>query len=262
MREYKYIITEQKKQVFSILLNRPDVHNAMNAEMIAEMTHAFRDADRLEGVRAIVLRGEGKSFCAGADLNYMKEIAAFGLDENYQDGLRLAELFRTIYETSKPTIAVVRGAAFGGANGLLAACDLAIAGENTTFAFSEVKLGIIPATIAPFVIRRIGEFAAKDLMMTGRRFKAPEALSYHLINACLPENEVEEYVSKLISQLHSSAPLAVQETKRLIGFVMREQDSAKVIDRTAHWIAERRASDEGQEGMSSFLEKRKPNWVE
>ncbi len=256
------ILTKQENQVFTISLNRPEVHNAMSAEMIAEIKEAFLQAEENEEVRIILLRGEGKSFCAGADLNYMKEIADYGLEENYQDGLRLAALFQTIYECSKPTIAVVHGAAFGGANGLLAACDIAIAGEQTTFAFSEVKLGIIPATISPFVIRRIGEFAAKDLMMTGRRFKAQEAFTYHLINKYLPENELDDYVNKLVYQLKTSAPGAVRETKKLIAYVLQEKDGKKVIDRTAQWIAERRASDEGQEGMSSFLEKRKANWIQ
>ncbi len=261
MKTYKQIITELKTQVITIALNRPEVHNAMNAEMIAELKEAFVEAEKNEEVRIIVLRGNGKSFCAGADLNYMKEIASFGLEENYQDGLRLAALFQTIYECSKPTIAVVHGAAFGGANGLLAACDIAIAEEQTTFAFSEVKLGIIPATISPFVIRRIGEFAAKDLMMTGRRFKAQEAFSCHLVNKYLPAAGMDEYLDKLICQLLTSAPEAVRETKKLIDFVLQEEDEGKVIDRTAQWIAERRASEEGQEGMSAFLEKRKPHWV-
>ncbi len=183
MSNYNYLIIKEEKQTFTISLNRPEVHNAMNAGMIEEIKAAFEEVKEKKDIRAIVLKGEGKSFCAGADLNYMKEIASFGLEENYQDGLRLASLFKTIYESPKPTIAMIHGAVFGGANGLIAACDMVLADEATRFAFSEVKLGIIPATIAPFVIKRIGEFAAKDLMMTGRRFGVQEAIHYSVCDA-------------------------------------------------------------------------------
>ena len=262
MKKYIHIITKQKNQIFTITLNRPEVHNAMNAKMISEIKEAYIEANAIDDIRVIVLQGEGKSFCAGADINYMKEIAGFGLEENYQDGLRLASLFQTIYESPKPTIAMIHGAVFGGANGLIAACDVVLADENTKFAFSEVKLGIIPATIAPFVIKRIGEFAAKDLMMSGRRFGVQEAIHYRLINSFFPADKIEEQLSEVIKQYRSAAPEAVMETKKLIQFVMQNQDMEATIDKTAHWIAERRASEEGQEGMSSFLEKRKANWID
>ena len=161
-------VTEGK--ITTITLNRPDMHNAMNDVMIAELTLVFQKISEQDNVRVVILRGKGKSFCAGADLNYMKDIAKFGFDENVKDGEKLATLYKTIYDCPIPTLAVVHGSAFGGANGLLAACDIVIAEENTTFAFSEVKLGIAPATISPFVIKRIGEFGAKELMMTGRTF--------------------------------------------------------------------------------------------
>ena len=255
-----YIITKEENNVLTVSLNRPEVHNAMNPELIAGLTKVFEEAGQDKNIRAIVLKGEGKSFCAGADLNYMKEIAGYGFEENYRDGLRLAALFRTIYECPKPVIALIHGAVFGGANGLVAAADIVLAEEKTVFAFSEVKLGIIPATIAPFVIKKTGEFAAKDLMMTGRRFGVQEAIHYRLINAFLPKEQLEEHLAQIIDQLKTSAPEAVQETKKLIRYIMEHNDMETIIEKTAKWIAERRASAEGQEGMAAFLEKRKPQW--
>lgn len=263
MKSFKTIEISIKSAVTTVWLNRPALHNAMNDVMIAELTEAFNSFQSEAQLRVVVLRGRGKSFCAGADLNYMKGIAGFGFEENVKDGNRLADLFLAIYECPTPTIAVVHGAAFGGANGLLAACDIVIAEENTTFAFSEVKLGIAPATISPFVIKRIGEFGAKELMMTGKRFKGAEAEKWHLVNHSVAEKEVEERLAFIIKQLLSSAPEAVKETKKLISKVAEANDISKeLIEYTANKIAGLRASEEGQEGMASFLEKRKAKWVE
>ncbi len=259
MRKYETIITEQEAGINTIWLNRPDVHNAMNAQMISELTEVFQNLDD-DGIRAVVLRGKGKSFCAGADLNYMKEIATFGYEENKTDSLKLAGLFRSIYECPFPTIAVVHGAAFGGANGLLTACDIVIAEENTTFAFSEVKLGIAPATIAPFVIKRIGEFGAKELMITGKRFKGPEALKWHLVNSIVSETELENTLNTFTDELKRNAPVAVRATKSLIRTVI-ENKQDDILEFTADLIARLRAAEEGQEGMAAFLEKRKPKWI-
>lgn len=248
--------------VTTIWLNRPDVHNAMDDVLIAELSEFFQKTKQQTAIKAIVLRGKGKSFCAGADLNYMKNIACYGFDENVKDGKRLATLFLSIYECPIPTIAVVHGAAYGGANGLLSACDIVIAEEQTTFAFSEVKLGIAPATISPFVIKRIGEFGSKELMMTGKRFKAPEAMRWNLVNHICKTEMLEEELQKTIKQLLSSAPEAVRETKRLIDKVVNSKGITDgLIDETVNKIAELRASAEGQEGMAAFLEKRKANWV-
>lgn len=258
---YKTIILQKEQGIWSISLNRPEVHNAMNDKMIAELTDAFKQAEKPDEVRVVILRGKGKSFCAGADLNYMKAIAQFGFEENVKDGLKLAGLFKAIYNCPVPTIAMVHGAAFGGANGLLAACDIVIAEENTTFAFSEVKLGIAPATISPFVLKRIGEFGAKELMMTGKRFKGKEAEKWLLVNHAVTEENMEETLNKLINQLLTSAPDAVKQTKAMIREVLNK-DIEHVVDYTAEKIAELRASEEGQEGMASYLEKRKPKWAE
>lgn len=249
--------------VTTIWLNRPELHNAMDNVMIAELTEAFQFLGNSKSVRVLVLRGKGKSFCAGADLNYMKSIAAYGFEENVKDGKKLAALFQAIYDCPLPTVAVVHGAAFGGANGLLASCDIVIANEKTTLAFSEVKLGITPATIAPFVIKRIGEFGAKELMMTGKRFKANEAKKWKLVNHAVGEELIEETLSGTVRQLLGSAPNAVKETKDLIREVVVSSGITEgLIEMTASKIAELRASEEGQEGMAAFLEKRKANWVE
>ncbi len=262
MKDFQTLIIENDI-VITVWLNRPELHNAMNDVMIAEMTQVFQQIPEDKSVRLIVLRGKGKSFCAGADLNYMKSIAQFGFEENVKDGKKLAALFQTIYECPIPTLAVVHGAAYGGANGLLAACDMVMADESTNFAFSEVKLGIAPATISPFVIKRIGEFGAKELMMTGKRFKGKEAEKWKLVNHAVAEGKLEEEAERLIKQILSSGPEAVKATKILIDKVVNNEKSMKdTIGYTAKLIAQLRASDEGQEGMAAFLEKRKANWVE
>jgi methylglutaconyl-CoA hydratase len=249
--------------ITTLWLNRPEVHNAMDATLIAELTEAVKLVEQVKDARIVVLRGKGKSFCAGADLNYMKSIASFGFEENVEDGKKLARLFKTIHDCQLPTIAVVHGAAYGGANGLLAACDIVVAETNTTFAFSEVKLGIAPATIAPFVIKRIGEFGARELMLTGKRFKSGEAVRWNLVNHAAEEEELDETLHKLTRQLLSSAPNALKETKALISKVVStEAIDQDLINYTTEKIAELRASDEGQEGMAAFLEKRKAGWVE
>ena len=258
MEKFKTILIEEADKVISVWLNRPEVHNAMNALMIEELTAAFSSFDN-DQTRAVVLRGKGKSFCAGADLNYMKEIASFGIEENRKDSLKLAGLFDSIYRCPFPTIAVVHNSSFGGANGLLAACDIVLADENTTFAFSEVKLGIAPATIAPFVIKRIGEFGAKELMITGKRFKTAEALKWHLVNHSATGTELESTLNKLLTEIKRNGPRAVRATKKLVHSIT-DHKTDDMLEYTAQIIAGLRASEEGQEGMASFLEKRKPNW--
>ena len=258
MKEHSTIIVEKTENIITIWLNRPEVHNAMNELMIEELTDVFTSTTD-EEIRAVLLRGKGKSFCAGADLNYMKEIASFGIADNKADSMKLANLFNSIYSYPIPTIALVHGSAFGGANGLLAACDIVVAEENTTFAFTEVKLGIAPATISPFVIKRIGEFGAKELMITGKRFKGPEALKWKLVNNSIPEEELEKKLQQLIEEIKRNGPKAVRATKKLIHSII-DSDIDELIEYTGDLIAELRASDEGQEGMAAFLEKRKSKW--
>ncbi len=260
-KQYKNIIVEEKNDILTISLNRPEVHNAMNEEMIKELTNVFYTIKINSSLRCVILRGKGKSFCAGADLNYMKSIAKFGFDENEKDGQKLSALFESIYRCPIPTLAVAHGVAFGGANGLLAACDIVIAEENTKFAFSEVKLGIAPATISPFVIKKIGEFGAKELMLTGKRFSGKEAEKWHLINYALPINLLEEKINSIIKEFQTAAPEAVKATKHLIYETVNSNNWKTLTNYTAKLIAKLRASTEGQEGMKAFFEKRKPKWI-
>lgn len=261
MKTYENIEFEERESIGTIWLNRPEKHNAMNAEMIAEIIDCFETVNNMEEVRVVILRGCGKSFCAGADLNYMKGIAGFGYDENYQDSLKLAKSFNAIYTCKKPTIALVHGAAIGGANGLLAACDFVYCDHETKFAFAEVKLGIAPATISPYVVKRIGEYNARDLMLTGRIFLGDEAEKTGLANRSIAFEEFDEVAGKTIKLLLSSGPKAVAACKELIYNLYNKWTFEESLNDTADMIAKLRASDEGQEGMASFLEKRKPKWV-
>ena len=261
MKIYETIEFELQDSIGTIWLNRPDLHNALNQQMISEVIDCIDYINNDSSVRIVVLRGKGKSFCAGADLNYMKGIATFGFEENYQDSLKLAKCFHAIYTCKKPTIAVVQGAAIGGANGLLAACDFVFCADDTKFAFSEVKLGIAPATISPYVAKRIGEYGSRDLMISGRRFTGKEAEWYRLVNKSLPAEELDSHVQTVINNLMTSGPDAMAACKNLIYNISNKLTFEESIDYTARLIAELRASNEGQEGMASFLEKRKPNWV-
>lgn len=248
--------------VATIWLNRPEKHNALNPQMMADIASAFDLFQHDKTVRVIVLKGKGPSFCAGADLHYMKEIAGFGQAENLADAQKLAALFETIYRCPKPVLAVVHGAVYGGANGLTAACDIVLAESQTVFAFSEVKLGITPATISPYVIRRCGEAPARELMLTGRRFSASEAARFLLVNKVAPQAEMDEQEHFYVSQLMTSAPQAVEQCKKLIENVatgLHQNESLNTY--TTQLIASQRASAEAQEGMTAFFEKRKPNWV-
>jgi methylglutaconyl-CoA hydratase len=262
MNQYQTIEAEINGCICTVWLNRPDVHNALNEQMISELIECFGSISTKKEIRVVIMRGRGKSFCAGADLNYMKGIAEFGFDENYADSKRLAKCFNVIYTCPKPTIVLVHGAAIGGANGLLAACDYVYCTDETRFAFSEVKLGIAPATISLYVMKRIGEYGSRDLMITGRRFSGKDAEWYRLANKSFPSiEEMDDFSGEIISTLLTSAPEAIAACKTLIYSISNTLRFEDAIDYTARLIAELRASDEGQEGMASFLEKRKPNWV-
>ncbi|MFA5781740.1 MAG: enoyl-CoA hydratase-related protein [Bacteroidales bacterium] len=261
MKNYETIEFEIKDRVGTIWLNRPDIHNAFNSQMIKDIIDCFESLNNEQDVRIAVLRGKGKSFCAGADLNYMKSIATFGFEENYHDSLNLAKCFYAIYTCKKPTIAVVHGAAIGGANGLLTACDYVYCSDETTFSLSEVKIGLVPSCIGPYVTKRIGEFGARDLMISGKRIKGKEAEYYRLVNKSLPPEKLDEFTDSVIALLMTSGPSAISNCKNLIFDISNKLTFEESIDYTARLIADMRASEEGQEGMASFLEKRKPNWV-
>jgi len=262
MKNYKTIELEIKNEVGIIWLNRPEIHNAFNEVMIAELIEMFKGIKENDEVKIVVLRGRGKSFCAGADLNWMRNVANYSYDDNYKESLNLSNCFYEIYTCPKPTIAIVHGAAIGGANGLLAACDFAYADENTTFSLSEVKIGIVPACISPYVTKRVGEYGSKELMLTGKRFKGEEAAYHRLVNKSLPTNQMEDYLEDIIALLKTSGPKAMSHCKNLIYDISNKLTLQEAIGYTAKMIADIRASEEGQEGMAAFLEKRKPNWVE
>jgi methylglutaconyl-CoA hydratase len=261
MKEYKTIEFEVKEDIGILWLNRPKIHNAFNEVMISEVLDIFTEVNKMDEIRVVMLRGRGKSFCAGADLNWMGGVAGYTYEQNYAESLNLSKCFYAIYTCAKPTMAVVHGAAIGGANGLLAACDFAYADDNTTFSLSEVKIGIVPACISPYVTKRVGEYGSKELMLTGKRFKGPEAEKHRLVNKSLPPELLEAHLDSVIRLLRTSGPKAMTHCKNLIYEISNKLTLDEAITYTAKMIAEIRASDEGQEGMDAFLNKRKPNWV-
>jgi methylglutaconyl-CoA hydratase len=262
MKIYTTIELEKKDDLGIIWLNRPQIHNAFNEVMIKELMEMFDEIGQMNDIRIVVLRGRGKSFCAGADLNWMRDVAGYSYGQNFAESLNLSKCFYAIYTCAKPTMAIVHGAAIGGANGLLAACDFAYADNNTTFSLSEVKIGIVPACISPYVTKRVGEYGSKELMLTGKRFKGPEAEKHRLVNKSLPPELLEAHVDSVIKLLRTSGPKAMSHCKNLIFDICNKLTLDEAVESTAKMIAEIRASDEGQEGMDAFLNKRKPDWVE
>ena len=242
-------------------LDRPEVRNALNPELIRELTEAFDWLNSRDDIRVIILKGNGKCFCAGADLEYMKDMARYSYPQNLADAERLSKLFQTIYFCNKAVIVDVHGACIGGANGIIAAADIVIAEKETKFAFSEVRLGITPATISPFVVSKIGNTAAKELMLTGRRFTAAEAKDFRLVNVVVDESEMIDTERQYIDHFLHASPDAVAECKNLLRMVSGTNDRySPVFMQTSVAIANQRISKAGQEGMSAFFEKRKPSW--
>jgi methylglutaconyl-CoA hydratase len=248
--------------VCSIWIDRPEVHNAFDEEVISELTRAFGCAFGEPNARVIVLGARGKSFSAGADLAWMRRAAAYDEKKNLDDARALAHMLRTIDESPLVTIARVNGAALGGGAGLVAACDFAVARKEAVFGFSEVKLGIVPAVISPHVIGKIGAARARRLFVTGERFDAKMAEEYGLVSSVVgSEKALDRAVREIVDMVLTSGPKAVAAAKDLVRVVSRElDDPARVDELTARRIAERRASDEGREGIAAFLEKRKPAW--
>jgi methylglutaconyl-CoA hydratase len=258
---YQTLEIERGRHSATIWLNRPDTRNAFNETMIADITQAFRDLGAQDDVRAIVLAGRGVAFCAGADLNWMKKMAGYSRDENRADAAQLADMLHVIYSCPKPVVAKVQGDCYAGGMGLVAACDIAIAAEPANFCLSEVKLGLIPATISPYVIKAMGENASRRYFLTAERFPAQEAQRVGLVHMTTPVQELDAAVEGIVKALVANSPNAVREAKRLVRDVAGQPVNAALIADTAERIADIRASEEGREGVRSFLEKRKPAWL-
>lgn len=260
MMKFNFISLAMDEGIATLTLNRPEIHNAFDDAMIAELITALQTIEQNKDVRLMILRGNGKSFSAGADLNWMQKVIQYNYEENLQDAKQLAKLLNLLYHLHKPTIAVVHGAAFGGGVGLVSCCDIVIASEKASFCLSETRLGIIPAVISPYVLNAIGERSARRYFLTAERFDAEEALRIGLAHMVCTADELEKSVDHFIAQLFQNSPTAVVAAKQLIAATSRGNIDSAMVDDTAHRIAVIRTSVEGQEGLRAFLEKRAPKW--
>ena len=256
------IVTQELSgNVLTVSLNRPDLHNALSPAIVVALTELFTDLPRRDDVRVVVLTGRGRSFCAGADLAAMRAAADFTFDQNVADGRAIFDLMLAIDRCPQPVVGRVNGPAIGGGVGLVSCCDIVVAVERAVFAFSEARLGIVPAVISPFVLAKIGPAAARELFLPGERFDARRAQAIGLAHHVVAESDLDAVVAERVAQLLQAAPEAQATIKQLIHTVaFRPTESVR--DYTAETIARRRAADEGREGMSAFLEKRKPRWQE
>jgi len=247
--------------IATITLNRPQVHNAFDDRLIAELTAEIARLDQQREVRVVVLAASGKSFSAGADLNWMKRMSGYSEAENLRDAVGLANLMHTLAGLSKPSVAGVQGAAFGGGVGLVACCDVAVAAEEATFSLSEVRLGLIPSAISPYVIRAIGHRAAQRYFLTAERFAAREALRIGLVHEVVAQEKLDDTVARICAELLQGGPQALAAAKRLVADVSDARLDHSLVEETARRIAAIRVSPEGREGIAAFLEKRKPRWM-
>ena len=247
--------------VSRVTLNSPEIRNAFNDETIAELTRAFTQLGQDPQVCVIVLAAVGPAFCAGADLNWMRRMADYNHAENLADAAQLAEMLRVIYECPKPTIACVQGDVYAGGMGLVAACDMAVSVDTANFCLSEVKLGLIPATISPYVIRAMGARAAQRYFLTAERFDAGQAQRIGFVHEVVNADRLDAKVAELTNALVTASPAAVKACKQLVQDVAGHEISAALIDATVQGIADIRASEQGREGIQSFLQKRKPSWL-
>ena len=257
---YTTIKTKIEHEVGCITFNRPEIHNAFNASAITELSNAFAEMEKNSTIRVVILTGEGKSFCAGADLNWMRGAITQSFEENLAEANALANLFYQIYTLRYPVIARVNGAAIGGGTGFVAVCDLAIAAESAMFSFSEVKIGVVPACIGPYVVKKLGEGRARELFITGERMNAMRAREVGLVNKVVPDSQLDSEISSLVSALLSSGPEAIATAKRLVSNV-GNMSPEEFKPWTAEMIAKLRIAPEGQEGMDAFLNKRQPTWA-
>ena len=257
----KVITQIDSRGVAQVTLNNPDKHNAFDDQMIIELTNAFNALAANTNVRIMLLKSEGKSFSAGADLDWMKRMASYSYQQNLNDARALAAMLKALHQMPIPTIARVQGAAFGGAVGLVSCCDIALASSNASFALSEVKIGLVPSTISPYVIAAIGERHAKRYFMTAERFDANTALQIDLVHEAVEKSLLDDKVEQLITAILSNGPEAVVAAKQLVFAVSGKAVDSSLIEHTCEVIAGIRVSAQGQEGLSAFLDKRKPNWL-
>lgn len=249
---------EVKNNVAFVTLNRPEVHNAFNALMIKEMTEVFRGFKNKSDLRLVVLKGEGASFSAGADLTWMKSMKEASLEENIQDSLKMATMFEEMNQLPIPLLAVIHGAAFGGGTGLISTCDYVLAEEKTKFGFTEVRLGLIPAVISPYVVAKVGETFSRAYFLSGEKFGVEQALRMGLIHQTATREDLCFKEDEVIQSFLQAGPIAAREAKKLIQLNFPH---INLKEETCHRIAKLRTSSEGQEGMTSLLEKRKTSWI-
>lgn len=263
MTNYSKLILEiDTRGVASIALNRPEVHNAFDAELISEITHVFRELEKHAQVRFVVLSGKGKSFCAGADLNWMRSMKECTLDHNKKDACGLSTMYETIRHFKKPVIAVVHGAVLGGGSGLAAVADYVLAADNATFGFTEVRLGILPAIISPYAIEKIGVSAARAYFISGMQIPAQTAKEIGLAHRIVALDELDMAREAIIHEFLKAGPKASQRAKELIDKVSAQLGNhSAVLQVTVNAISHARVSDEGQEGMDALLNGRTPNWI-
>ncbi len=255
------LFSVDEKGVATVTLNRPEKHNAFDDTLIAELTDIFKKVAADNAIRAMILRSNGKSFCAGADLNWMRRMAEYGYDDNLADANALANMLWELNNIPKPTIARVQGAAFGGAVGLIACCDIAIGSKMSKFCLSEVKLGLIPATISPYVIEAIGTRMARRYFMTAEVFSSRRARRIGLLSESVTEEELDRTINEIVDGILKNGPVAVATAKQLIFDVANRPINKTLTAETSKTIANIRVSEEGQEGLQAFLQKRSPNWL-
>ena len=258
---YKTIQLEIEYGAATVTLNRPEVRNAFNEVVIEELNHVFQDLSQMDSVRAIVLAANGPAFCAGADLSWMKKMAGYSAEENLADAEQLAQMLFQIYSCTKPVIAKVQGDCYAGGMGLMAACDISVVVDTAQFCLSEVKLGLIPATISPYVIKAMGANAARRYFITAEKLSAKEAHRIGFVHEVVSAELLGETVDHIVKAIISNGPNAVVAAKWLVEDVTGAEIEEDLLAYTAECIAEIRGSEEGREGVASFLEKRKPNWL-
>ncbi len=260
MNEEKVVLTIDEGGIATVTLNNPQKNNAFDDSIIKDLTRVFEQINSNKDVRVMILTATGKNFCAGGDLSWMKRMADYTREENLDDARLLASMLKTLNFISVPTIAKVQGVAFGGGVGLVSCCDMAVATTDASFCLSEVKIGLIPATISPYVISAMGQRAARRYFTTAERFSARDALQLGLVSEVVDKQQLDDEVTRLVNALQGNSPSAIRAAKQLVFRVASHDINDQLIDFTSEKIADIRLSAEGQEGLTAFLEKRKPAW--